>query len=245
MTPAFRSTALAAALATMSYGAMAEKINFESFWDSTIKNTDQPKSVGKSDVKGFVFAEGTVWAYKKEMLKPGVNINDDVLPTFWDLPGTCTTPSGTTSADREALCNTTGFIMNRPRGSSGRVVDVSLDPALYGSRYITNITLDLFHNAPSGSISAIAGSESRVLNGFTSGDTKWIIGWKADLSNLPFQATTLRFDFGQNALALDNLNFTLSGSSGGGGGGTAPEPASYALVGLALLAAGAARRRNA
>ncbi len=58
--------------------------------------------------------------------------------------------------------------------------------------------------------------------------------------------TTLQFDFGTGTLGLDNLQFTLSDATvPNNGGGTVPEPASYALVGLALLAAGAASRRKA
>lgn len=238
MTPAFRSTALAAALAAVSCGAMAEKIDFDSFWDASIKDSDPPKAVGKGDVKGFLFSTDSAWAYKKEMLKPGQTADFDVLPAVWDIknPGVC---NGT--AER---CNNTGFIMNRIRGKGGNVIDISLDPAVFGSRYITNITLDLFHNAERGKVIAIAGNEFADLPGFTVGETEWILGWKADLTGLSFRATTLRFDFGANALALDNLDFTLSAAVPPPPPGV-PEPGSYALVGLALLAAGAARRRKA
>lgn len=47
------------------------------------------------------------------------------------------------------------------------------------------------------------------------------------------------------AFGLDNLAVSLStGSGGGGGGGNVPEPASYALVAVALLAAGGASRQR-
>lgn len=240
MTPAFRSTAMAAALAAISCGAMAEEIkeiNFDNFWDASIEASDPPKAVGPSDIKGFLFSTDSAWAYKKEMLKPGITADNDVLPAVWDIqnPGNC--------KGSDAECNFTGFIMNRTRGKGGNVIDISLDPAVFGSRYITNITLDLFHNADSGKIIAIAGNEFADLPGFTGGSTEWIRKWDADLTGLSFRATTLRFDFGDRALALDNLNFKVSGSSDPDG--TVPEPASYALVGLALLAAGATRRRKA
>lgn len=241
MTPAFRSTALAAALAAVSCGAMAEKIDFESFWDTSIKADDPPKAVGARDVKGFLFSADSAWAYKKEMLNPA----QDILPDFWESAGTCNPPAG---ADPDVVCNNSGFIMNKTRsGADGSVIDISLDPTIFGGRYITAINLRLFHNAGTGAdsgkvIAFNAAGASEELEGFSSGARRWV-DWGITLKTLQ-DATMLRFDFAGNALALDDLNFTLSGS-GGGNGGNVPEPASYALVGLALLAAGAARRRKA
>ena len=51
-----------------------------------------------------------------------------------------------------------------------------------------------------------------------------------------------RFTAGGAPLALDDMTATVV--VGTDPGGNVPEPASYGLVGLALLAAGAAGRRN-
>ena len=239
MTTALRSIALAAALAAVSCGAMAETvtINFDSFWnDDTIDAGDPPKAVGAGDVAGFVFSTDSAWAYRKEMLDPSL----DVLPDVWDAPGVCT-------GDDDA-CNNTGFIMNKTRGvADGSVIDISLDPTVFGSRYITAINLRLFHNAGQGDesgkvIAFNAAGDSEELEGFSSGTRRWV-GWGTTLKTLQ-DATTLRFDFAGNALGLDNLDFTLSEAVDPPPPGV-PEPSSYALVGLALLAAGAARRRKA
>lgn len=56
------------------------------------------------------------------------------------------------------------------------------------------------------------------------------------------QVTSLRFTAGTAAFALDDMVVTLTGATDPGG--NVPEPASYGLVGMALLAAGAATRRK-
>ena len=245
MRTAFRSTALAAALAVVSCGAMAEKIDFESFWGATVDAGAAPTAVGVKDarVKGFLFSEGTAWAYRKEMLNPSL----DVLPDVWESPGTCKPPVG---ADPDVVCNNSGFIMNKTRRTGdGSVIDISLDPTVFGGRFITSITLDLFHNAANGKLFVLDANGNALgdFDGFPPGTRVWR-EWRADLDlikNPKFAtATTLRFNFGGHALALDNLNFTLSAAVPPPPPGV-PEPGSYAQVGLALLAACAARRRKA
>jgi len=57
-----------------------------------------------------------------------------------------------------------------------------------------------------------------------------------------FNGTAKSINFGgtPDQTGFDNITF---GSSTPGGGGTVPEPTTLALVGAALLAAGAARRK--
>ena len=72
------------------------------------------------------------------------------------------------------------------------------------------------------------------------GEKRWSRSGLYEFNPL-MQFDRLEFSSGIAVLGLDNLSITLTAA---GGGGTAPEPASYALVGLALLAAGTASRRR-
>lgn len=231
MKSAVRSTVLAAALAALSCAAVANPItiDFEAEGNAAV-TANAPVQIGS--IGGFLFTNA--WAYKSPMFSAA----DRPLPAVWDIePGPPLTVECEFSPQE---CNLTGFIMNRTRGGLGQVLDIALDPT--GGRFFTSITFDLFHNASSAKISLLNNGVWSDLTGFTDGQLDWQNGltsnWAGDAALAG--VTTLRFDFGTSALGLDNLSFTLSGTSGG----TAPEPASYALVGLALLAAGAARRRK-
>jgi hypothetical protein len=236
MKSAVRSTVLAAALAALSCAAVANPITFEAAGNSAVTANAPFKIV--SGIDGFLFSNA--WAYKSPMFSAA-----DVLPVVWDTgltPIECKNSNGDLYPESE--CNSTGFIMNRTRGGLGQVLDIALDPTVHAGRFFTSLTLDLVHNAPTAKISLLnaAGTSRGDLMGFTNGGLIWQNNWSSNWAGDTTRAdvTTLRFDFGTSALGLDNLSFTLSGTSGG----TAPEPASYALVGLALLAAGAARRRK-
>ncbi len=67
--------------------------------------------------------------------------------------------------------------------------------------------------------------------------------WGSETNDLPDLGLikSVRFDVGSNVLfGLDNVDFSLSGT---GGGNNVPEPASLALVGMALAGVAASRRR--
>jgi hypothetical protein len=67
------------------------------------------------------------------------------------------------------------------------------------------------------------------------------------ISDSAFGDITLNFGDGMGlfAAAVDDVTLFGSGDNGGGGGGDVPEPGTLALIGLAVLAAGVARRRQA
>ncbi len=232
MTTKFRSTALATALVAFSVGALAGPVMFEGPWEKGVAAKDPPVEFLAEG--GFTFTGA--WGYKA-----GMFMANDVLPKAWDLsqsPIKCADASGEFS---EALCNTTGFIMNRARGEKAQIIRVDVDPKRL--QYIENVSIRLYHETPTGATvtarNAAGGFEN--FENITPGNLVWT-SWNSavKLAN----ATTLEFNFGEAyVLGLDNLDITLSAAPGGGA--TVPEPASYALVGLALLAAGAARRRYA
>ena len=78
----------------------------------------------------------------------------------------------------------------------------------------------------------------------TPGTWVWAEKVVIDLSNIG-NISSIDFEVTQNSsfFAVDNINFGRTTSDGGGG--TVPEPASYGLVAMTLLAAGWASRRRA
>ena len=86
------------------------------------------------------------------------------------------------------------------------------------------------------------GKTASFLLAGTTGGWQWVSNIALDLPNIgnissiEFQAAAGKF------FAVDNIDFGRTTSDGGG---TVPEPASYGLVAMALLAAGWASRRRA
>lgn len=86
-----------------------------------------------------------------------------------------------------------------------------------------------------------AGTET-LVQGYTGGSGIWTPQpERVDLQNT-MEYVYLRFKTDGGAIALDDMLVTLSTATDPNG--SVPEPASYGLVGLALLAAGTATRRN-
>ncbi len=88
-------------------------------------------------------------------------------------------------------------------------------------------------------VTGISGKTGQFSFGATPGSGGWADQLVFEdfgelIKEVAFSSTTS----GRNTVSLDNLDFYFVG------GGTVPEPAGYALAGLALLAAGGATRRR-
>ena len=140
--------------------------------------------------------------------------------------------------------NTGGFIINRNRGvTEPLTLILSLDDGVYPGRYFTGIQFDVYTNSSNPKVTAVLASGAREEKELTPGDgaNLWTRNPLITFDALS-QVTRLEFSTTLGGgIGLDNLSITLSAGSDG----TVPEPGSYALVGVALLAAGAARRRKA
>ncbi len=233
MTSAFRTTALAAALAAFSWGAAAAPVtlislNFEEQGQAALA-AEAPVLV--SEVLD-VFFDGA-WGYEWNMLTA-----KDPMPTD---------------------DNTGGFLINRSRDintTSDIVVsleDLTLAAAraagvasAYPGQFFKSISFSLFSAGlrPTLSYTDAKGLQQTINLTPGSNDMLWSNGNGPYDFNPLDQVTTLVFSAQGAVFGLDDLEITLTDGNPGGGGNV-PEPTSYALVGLALLAAGSASRRRA
>lgn len=236
MKSALHLTAAASLLAMVSLGAaaapMTVSLDFENQGTLAL-NAAAPVAV--NSVQGINFTGA--WAYKFGMFASG-----DVVSAEIDegTAGVFSCPSGP--------CNETGYISNRGRPSTGgSILTLTLDPTAYLGLYITSFNFDIWHNGGgSSSIRFIDNSSGTAVYqdwaNISDGNKLW--SRAKDSQNVTLaKATSVEFNFGAAALGLDNLQITVDGPGAPPPG--VPEPASYALVGLALLAAGASRRRKA
>ncbi len=162
---------------------------------------------------------------------------------------------------------TGGFLINRSRLADTASIVVSLDelvepaargvaaaaalpaPNVFPGQYFKEVSVLMYTLADRPLLVAMNddGSKSVTIELSPSDGTKF---WSSNGPYL-FEAddmlTRLEFRSAGAVLGIDDLLITLTdpGNGGNGGNNGVPEPASYALVGLALLAAGSAKRRKA
>ena len=148
-----------------------------------------------------------------------------------------------------------GFVLNKQLGKESTDITISLEqnPAARStsSVFFSSIAFSIWTNGstPIGGsnpnkLTAIGDNGVEIVYPLNDGGLDvWILGSSPINFNPLDHITSLRFTAGSGAsFALDDLLVTLSDSTGPGN--NAPEPASFGLVGLALLGAGAASRRK-
>ena len=241
MTTARRLTAIAAALFALSSGVSAAAltlgtIDVESAGQTAI-DQGKPGAV-TSEANGRLTFSGA-FAYHWKMLDP--TVDESALPGEFDpVNRNCEIGAGN--------CNEGGFIVNRNRGDSGGsdvVLELNRSVPGYAGAYFQSIIFDLFTSSSEGiDVFFYSATDTRSSDNFSPGDgnKSWVKGTRIDVERVLENVTRIKFAVDSSTLGLDNLVITLGGVTDVP---AVPEPGSYALVGLALLAAGAARRRRA
>jgi PEP-CTERM motif len=223
MTSLFRTTALAAVLAATSFGVLAGpiEINFNS-----LGVVDGPTGVPKAG--------------------PFTDQNVTVTGAFAYAPGMLDELEN----DPKPNNTTSGFIANRGRGSNPGVITIELgDVYTNAGRYFQSVSMKMWSPGQItiqwlNAAGSVLGTKNPTFGG-AANDWNTILTPSSTDTGLPWDQLAverLSISAGNGVLAVDDLSIQLT--AGSTIPNPAPEPASFALVGLALVAAGAASRRR-
>lgn len=226
MTTTIRKIAVAAIAALASFCAYADLVTFESL--SVALNADKADGTPVDPLPvtdqfaGFLFSGATAFSANQT----------------GDTNYCCAKPGGTHAGD-VFIQSLTGA------GANVRSVDVNAVGTNAG-RDIVGLTFDLALVLNKVRVLAWVDGATDPTQVFESVAGDGSFNWNTQQISFANLGPVNRIEFNSSAdgtlFALDNLDFTFAAP--GGGGGTAPEPASYALVAMALLAAGGASRRR-
>ena len=180
----------------------------------------------------------------------GVVISFDRLRIGEVVPNSYANPFGASFSDSGAVYDTFPNPINSSStghlGNNNAATPVSLS-VLNG--FIYNIfSFDFSHSCLSGTFNVkVVGQDSEIVSkSWTCGVTSAFVPWQNAELDLTSVSRISTIEFGFSSLGLFGVdNLRLGTRDTGGGGGTVPEPASYGLVAMALLAAGWASRRRA
>jgi hypothetical protein len=220
-----RTTALAAALCTFACGSFAETISINF---GTLGGVASPIEV--TELKGFKVSGA--YAYDVELLTTAASTKDFYADIENDFPKQT---SG-------------GFLLNKDGSSSSSktsriVFSIPSAGTSYAGQYITSLTYSWW--AVGGALGVDGCNVTCTNNGMS--NSSGIAEWPKTPESRKFSAddkvSRVEFFAKNNGLfGLQSIELTLTP---GEPGNNVPEPAGYALVGLALLAAGTANRRRA
>lgn len=236
MTTVRRSTALAIALFALSAGVSAAPtfdLDFEAEGKDAVGKLEPVKPTA---LKGLKLSGA--WGYGWNML---IKAPADIRPEEFDEAN----PKGNYCGSLSGKCNEGGFLLNRDfSAGKGSSIVLSVDEKLFPSGYFKSITLDLFTNTDSGLKLTATGRDGKtdISDNFGAGSKAWQTGQLIDMLtefDTLGEVVSLEFSVGASTLGLDNMAIVMGGVTV-----PVPEPAGYGLVGLALLAAGAASRRR-
>ena len=224
MTSTFRRSAVAFTLACSANLAMADAATID--FDS-LKLGTQPVGVSTQfQSSGFLFSGAYAWS--DAIMDPDPLAND---------PKPSTPGKGT-------------YIVNRPKNSSAGEILISLRSDLIGKVFFQSISFNGYSYGDETTspltVTGLGGITELTRQLSNPGGS---IAWRESVQATDFLETdsisSIRLSAGTAAFGIDDLTINVYGRlTDGSGPNPAPEPASYALVGLALLAAGAATRRR-